>query len=149
MRAPRNIIKQLLDRGSLRRSFPLNYHRRLLTAVKGTLRTRRTNSHLNHQDITAADIARYSKHIDLVGILAPVIYHPVPHETLARLESQFHDIIRADLGVRMARFVLPDLVALTELKVPEMWFPVDDQGNFKRPVVSVGKNYCDLGVALI
>jgi hypothetical protein len=148
MRAPKNIVKQLLDRGSLRRLFPLNYHRRLLTAVKGTLRTRRTDSHFSHQDITAADIARDNKNEDLADMLAPVIYHPVPPQTLARLESQFHKIIRGDLGVEVIRFVLPDLIALTELKVPEMWFPINKQGNSKRPVVSLGKHYCDLGVAL-
>jgi hypothetical protein len=122
----------------------LNYHRRLLTAVKGTLRTRKTDSHFSHQDITAADIALDSKHADLADMLAPVIYHPVPHQTLARLESQFHEIIRADLGAWVAYLVLPDLVALTELKVPEMWFPVGEQGDSERPVVSLGKHCCDL-----
>jgi hypothetical protein len=116
--------------------------------VKGTLRTKKTDSHFSHQDITAADIARDSKHVDLADMLAPVIYHSVPPKTLTRLESQFHEIIKADLGERVTHLVLPDLVALTELKVPEMWFPVGEQGDSKKPVVSLGKRCCDLGVAL-
>jgi hypothetical protein len=44
-------------------------------------------------------------------------------------------MMRADWG-DMSHLVLPDLVALTELRVPEMWFPVNGQGNTKRAVVS-------------
>ena len=112
------------------------------------MRTRKTDSHFSHQDITAADIAQDSKHADLADMLAPVLYHSVPPQTLARLESQFHEMIKADLGERAAHLVLPDLVALTELKVPEMWFPVGEQGESKKPVVSRGKRCCDLGVQL-
>jgi hypothetical protein len=64
-----------------------------------------------------------------------VIYHTVPHQTLARLQSLFYEIIRADLRGNMAHLVLPDLVALTELRVPEMWFPVGDQGDANPAVV--------------
>lgn len=81
-------------------------------------------------------------------MLAPVIYHSVPQKTLARLESQFHEMIKADLGERAAHLVVPDLVALTELKVPEMWFPVGEQGDSKKPIVSLRKRRCDLGVKL-
>lgn len=77
-----------------------------------------------------------------------MIYHSVPYQTLARLESQFHAIIKADLGVRVTRFVLPDLVALTELQVPEMWFPVGEQSDPKQPFVSLEIRCCDLGVKL-
>ena len=112
------------------------------------MRTRKTDSHFSHQDITAADIARDNKHADLAEMLAPVIYHSVPQKTLARLESQFHEMIKADLGERAAHLVLPDLVALTELKVPEMWFPVGEQGDSKKPIVSLRKRRCDLGVKL-
>lgn len=125
-----------------------NYLHRLLTSVKGTIRTRKTDTHFSHHDFTAADIARESNHVHLAGILAPVIYHPVPHQTLARLESLFYEIIRADLGVRMAHLVMPDLVALTELRVPEMWFPVGEQGNPERPVVSLGRDCCGLRFGL-
>lgn len=112
------------------------------------MRTRKTDSHFSHQDITAADIARDNKHADLAEMLAPVIYHSVPQKTLARLESQFHEMIKADLGERAAHLVVPDLVALTELKVPEMWFPVGEQGDSKKPIVSLRKRRCDLGVKL-
>ena len=116
--------------------------------MKGTLRTRKTDSHFSHQDITAADIARDSEHADIADMLAPVIYHSVPQQTLARLESQFHKLISADLGERVAHLVLPDLVALTELKVPIMWFPVDEQGESKKRVVSLERRCCDMGVKL-
>ncbi|KAK2005498.1 HET-domain-containing protein [Colletotrichum eremochloae] len=121
MRAPKNIIKHLIDRGSLR-----------------TIRTRVTDDHFTHHDFTAADIARESKQTQLASILAPVIYHPIPYQTLARLQSLFYEIIRADLGVQMAHLILPDLVALTELKVPQMWFPVGEQGD---PKCAVGYIY--------
>ena len=62
-------------------------------------------------------------HLHLVAILAPVIYHPVPHKTLARLEERFHEMIRGDYE-QVFNLVLPELEALTELKVPEMWFPL-------------------------
>ncbi|KAK2051671.1 HET-domain-containing protein [Colletotrichum caudatum] len=121
MRAPKNIIKHLVDRGSLR-----------------TIRTRITDDHFPHHDFTAADIARESKQTNRVSILSPVIYHPIPHQTLARLQSLFYEIIRADLGAQMAHLILPDLVALTELRVPQMWFPVGEQGD---PKCAVGYIY--------
>ena len=64
-----------------------------------------------------------------------MIYHTVPHQTLARLQSLFYEMIRVDWGGHMSHLVLPDLVALTELRVPEMWFPVGEQGNTKHAVV--------------
>lgn len=52
-----------------------------------------------------------------------MIRHPVPHEVLARLQILFHDMIKADFG-KGSFLILPDLVPLTELKEPEMWFPI-------------------------
>lgn len=141
MGAPLNIIKHLIDRGALRKPIHPNLHQPLKPR-SGTIRTRTTDSHFTHHDFTAADIARESKHAHLASILAPVIYHPVPHQTLARLQALFYETIRADLGVHMAHLVLPDLVALTELKVPQMWFPVGEQGDPKRAVVGGLPNFC-------
>jgi len=65
-------------------------------------------------------------HLHLAAILAPVIYHPVPHKTLVWLQEQFHEMIRGDYE-QASNLVLPELEALTELKVPEMWFPLQHQ----------------------
>jgi hypothetical protein len=67
------------------------------------------------------------EYTNLADILAPVIYHLTPKNTLARLEALFHKMIRADLG-GASGLVLPDLLPLTELKVPEMWFPLRHNG---------------------
>jgi hypothetical protein len=64
----------------------------------------------------------------------------VPHQKLARLQSLFYELIRVDWG-DMSHLVLPDLVALTELRVPEMWFPVGEQGKNKRAVVCFLSQY--------
>jgi hypothetical protein len=75
----------------------------------------------------------------LADILAPVIYHPTPLNTLLGLEALFHKMIRADLeGV--SGLVLPDLLTLTELKVPEMWFPLRHNGGKEDIIVGL-KNF--------
>ena len=63
----------------------------------------------------------------LADVLAPVINHPLPDGTRARLQALFHEMIRTDLG-KLPDLVLPDLVTLTELKVPEMWLPLRRNG---------------------
>lgn len=73
-------------------------------------------------------------YLHLTDILAPVIYHPVPHPTLARLQALFHTMIRADCE-DVSDLVLPELVTLTELKVPEMWFPLRYKGAKEHAVV--------------
>lgn len=77
--------------------------------------------------MTAAEIARDSGFSDLYNVLAPVIYHCVPSGVLAALQTHFHDLIRFHLRAsteKLANLRLPDLVVLTELKVPMMWFPL-------------------------
>lgn len=76
-----------------------------------------------HPDVSAVEIARKREYLNLTDILAPVIYHPVPYSTLARLQGLFHQMIRTDLK-EVSGLVLPELVALTELRKPEMWFPL-------------------------
>ena len=65
------------------------------------------------------DIARERGHSSITDILAPVIYHPVLHSKLAKLQELFHETIRQDFR-EMSMLVLPELVALTELRVLEM-----------------------------
>ncbi|KAK5123182.1 hypothetical protein LTR85_003380 [Meristemomyces frigidus] len=88
--------------------------------------TRWANDMLGFRDLTAAEIARTMGFSHLSRELAPVIYHPLPPATLARLESQLHATMRQDLKrcSWSSSLVLPDLNALTELKVPNMWFPI-------------------------
>lgn len=77
--------------------------------------------------MTAAEIASELGYTYLCGILAPFVYQCIPHHVLASLEKQFHNLIRKDLQrqrCRIADFRLPDLVLLTELKEPLMWFPL-------------------------
>ncbi|PVH97328.1 hypothetical protein DM02DRAFT_730649 [Periconia macrospinosa] len=104
--APINVIRYLIANGSLR-----------------TLRTRNSDTIFKHRDLTAAEIARENGYLHLIDILAPVIYYPVPHSTLARLQALFHEMIRAD-SRGVSNLVLPELVTLTELRIPEMWFPL-------------------------
>jgi hypothetical protein len=81
--------------------------------------------------MTAAEIARDSGFTDLYNVLAPVIYHCVPSTVLATLQTRFHDLIRFDFHEsthELANLRLPDLVVLTELKVPMMWFPLKPRG---------------------
>lgn len=77
--------------------------------------------------MTAAEIARDLGFSDLCNVLAPVIYHCVPSSVLATLQTHFHNLIRFHLRAsteEIANLRLPDLVVLTELKVPTMWFPL-------------------------
>jgi hypothetical protein len=102
--APVNIIKHLINHGALR-----------------SLRTR--HSDLSHQDLTAGEIAQQMGYYHLTDILAPTILHPVPPKTIARLQALFHEMIRADCP-EDEFLILPDINVLTELRTPEMWFPV-------------------------
>jgi hypothetical protein len=82
--------------------------------------------------MTAAEIARDSGFTHLYNALAPVIHHCVPSAVLATLQTRFHDLIRVDLREstqELANLRLPDLVVLTELKVPIMWFPLKPRGS--------------------
>jgi hypothetical protein len=77
--------------------------------------------------MTAAEIAAELGYTDLCAVLAPFVYHCIPHDMLATLQTHFHDLIRKDLSGWECKIVdlrLPDLVVLTELKEPLMWFPL-------------------------
>jgi hypothetical protein len=81
--------------------------------------------------MTASEIARNLGYTNLDAILAPIIYHCVPHPVLATLQTHFHDLIRDDLHTlahEVADLRFPDLVVLTELRIPLMWFPLKPRG---------------------
>ena len=56
----------------------------------------------------------------------PIIRSPLPGRTLATLESNFHGLIRQDLGERVDRehLYLPVLEVLTELDSQALWFGI-------------------------
>ena len=85
-------------------------------------------------DLTAAEIAAKCGYSHLAQVLAPVIHHPIPHDILAGLQALFHAMIREDYK-KASDLVLPQLVSLTELKVPEMWFPLENMGTNEHVVV--------------
>lgn len=101
-----------------------------------------------HRDLTATEIARVMGHLHLTDILAPVIYHPVPHSTLARLQALFHEMIRAD-SREVSNLVLPELVTLTELRVPEMWFPLKHKTAQEHAIVGSLSSGCKELIGLI
>ena len=95
-----------------------------LTPNLGTLRSCWTE--YSCMDMTPLELARELGFSYLYDMLAPVVRNPIPSETLMRLQAQFHDIIRHDLGGRVdeERMYLPVLDALTEIGDEPVWFPV-------------------------
>jgi hypothetical protein len=87
------------------------------------------------------DVAERKGHLHLREILEPVISHCVPIGVLLKVQSHFHDVIRArideqlpDHGLR-----LPELEPLLELDRPQMWFPVPGMyGGFSYRLESLG-----------
>ncbi|KAK5941952.1 hypothetical protein PMZ80_005903 [Knufia obscura] len=106
-RAPVDVVRKLIDLGASR-----------------TLRSRWSD--YTYLDMTPLELAHEFEASELYDILSPVIRHPVPTETLALLETQFHSLIRADLGAHVEnhRLYLPVLEVLTELRDEPMWFPI-------------------------
>jgi hypothetical protein len=93
----------------------------------GTLRTRCADEKtFPFRDMTAVEMARALGLSDLFDILSPVIRYNIPFRTLNTLETNFHDIIGADLGdfVTNEYLRLPELVILTELEAPFMLYLV-------------------------
>jgi hypothetical protein len=100
----------------------------------GTLPTKKTKGEFRYQDLTAVEIAREVGYSDLWEILTPVIRHFVPARVLMDLEQKFHELIHAELaGFAHLKYLrLPQLVVLTELENPEMWFPIQPQSQHGR-----------------
>ena len=72
---------------------------------------------------------------ELYAILEPEILFPVPRSTLEILETHFHALISNTLAAQsheLAMLRLPDLVVLTELELPVMWFPLKSKEPRKR-----------------
>ncbi|OKL58457.1 hypothetical protein UA08_06368 [Talaromyces atroroseus] len=97
----------------------------------GALRLLRTAwtdpAELPYRDMTAAEIAYELGYTHLRAILAPIVYHCIPHDVLTTLQMHFRNLIRKDLygqSGEIASLRLPDLIVLTELKEPLMWFPL-------------------------
>ncbi|GFF36875.1 hypothetical protein IFM46972_05035 [Aspergillus udagawae] len=119
----------------------------------GTLPTNKSKGEGRYEDLTAVEIAREVGYSDLWDILTPVIRHFVPPRVLLDLEEKFHALIHAELAgfAHLEHLRLPQLVVLTELENPEMWFPIQPQSQHGRGflfrfdgrelvVLSVGRN---------
>ncbi|KAH8683230.1 hypothetical protein BGZ60DRAFT_524566 [Tricladium varicosporioides] len=100
-----------------------------------TLRTTSTDENeFAYKDMSALEIAHKLGYSHLNSLLAPVIHHGVPPITLDRLQRSFHDLIRADFTLPQSQYLrLPELAPLTELVVPEMWFPLKTLSAKKAP----------------
>lgn len=100
----------------------------------GALPTKETHGEFRYPDLTAVEIAREVGYSDLWGILTPVVRHYVPARVLIDLEQRFHELVHAELaGFALLKYLrLPQLVVLTELENPEMWFPIQPQSQHGR-----------------
>jgi hypothetical protein len=96
--------------------------------------------------MTPLEVAQDLGYESLYPILALVIRQPVPARVLNHLEQQFHNLIQSGLKdhAGLKHIYLPVLKVLTELELPQMWFPVKCYKHF--PAVglhaSVARN-CD------
>ena len=103
----------------------------------GLLRTAWTSSsELPNRNMTALEIAMAIGRWELVDLLNSEILYPVSHTILTTLQIQFYNLIRSNLSARpneLAVLRLPDLLVLTELEVPMMWFLLKSEGPTKSP----------------
>ena len=73
---------------------------------------------------------------ELIDVLNSEIFYPISHPMLTTLQTHFHNLIRSNLSTRpneLAALRLPDLLVLTELELPMMWFPLESEGPTKSP----------------
>ncbi|WP_329275714.1 ankyrin repeat domain-containing protein [Streptomyces sp. NBC_01451] len=86
------------------------------------------------------DIAARLGHHHLAAVLRPEFKHPLPQDELARLQENFHRLIRYRSGGELGdqdlatekELRLPEIEVLTELDNPVGWFPVPGMyGGFK------------------
>ncbi|WP_369272440.1 ankyrin repeat domain-containing protein [Streptomyces sp. R11] len=96
----------------------------------GAFRTLRASDATRPLDIA---VSRGHHHLD--ALLRPEIRHALPQDVIAGLRQHLHRLIRyrsgggddgggrSDLATRHA-LRLPEVEALTELEVPDCWFPV-------------------------
>jgi len=83
-------------------------------------------SQLPYKQMTPVEMAHFLGYTHLYNILAPVIFHHVPAGTLALLQQNLHNLMCKNLEdlPEGAHLRLPELTVLTELEVPEIWFPL-------------------------
>jgi hypothetical protein len=83
----------------------------------------------NGQGDRAVDLAAQRGREDLVPHLTPAIAHPVPADTLGKIQDHFHDVIRERMrriAIRLDALRLPALMPMLEVQdgVASFWFPV-------------------------
>ncbi|KAI0466080.1 hypothetical protein F4859DRAFT_337086 [Xylaria cf. heliscus] len=107
MSAPITVVQRLINLGASR-----------------SLRTRWTE--FERLDVTPLELAYDLEETDLQEALCPVIYNPVPAETLTQLQRSFHHLIQRQAShlVDTSRLYLPLLEPLTELHMSAVWFPI-------------------------
>jgi hypothetical protein len=91
-----------------------------------------TRNEFRFPDMTAGEIARELGFSYLSNILVPVIRHYIPARILLDLQDKLHSLIRKDLddeAIPIEYLRLPELIVLTELQEPEMWFPIQTKTN--------------------
>lgn len=113
------------------------YHTAANLFPPGLLRTAWTSSsELPNRNMTALEIAIAIGRWELVDVLNSEILYPISHPILTTLQTHFHNLIRSNLSARpneLAALRLPDLLVLTELELPMMWFPLKSEGPTKSP----------------
>ena len=113
------------------------YHTVTNLLPPGLLRTAWTSpSELPNRNMTALEIAMAIGRWELVDLLNSEILYPISPFILTRLQTHFHNLIRSSLSARLSELAvlrLPDLLILTELEVPMMWFPLKSEGLTKSP----------------
>lgn len=113
------------------------YHTATNLLPPGLLRTAWTSSsELPNRNMTALEIAMAIGRRELVDVLNSEILYPISHPILTTLQTHFHNLIRSNLSARpneLAALRLPDLLVLTELELPMMWFPLKSEGPAKGP----------------
>ncbi len=101
----------------------------------GLLRTAWTNSsELPNRNMTALEIAMAIGRWELVEVLNAEILYPISSPILTTLQTHFHNLMRSNLSARpneLAALRLPDLIVLTEMELPMMWFPLKLEGPTK------------------
>jgi hypothetical protein len=104
---------------------------------------------LLYPDLTAGEIARELGSAYMYELLTPRIQNSLPASALQKLQDGFHELIRGDFTfVKDHQYLrLPNLSPLTELDVPEMWFPLktpDQQNSRWVRVSSIPDNLSEL-----
>lgn len=135
-RASLEVVEKMLHAGAFRQYLNSTAPKcQTYWSEAGTLRTRWTK--FSYLDMTPLELAQDLGYSELYAVLAPILRWSVPAATLSSLQRRFHAIIYTDLGdcVESEHMYLPELVVLTELAIPQMWFPI--KGTKISPAVSL------------